>query len=319
MNRTAIACTTIAGLALVAAAIALGPLNPPSGAVVSTNKTLAEVEPRIAINATNTPGSGSYMFRISQPGSYYLTGNITGDVDKVVIGINANNVTIDLNGFTIFGNPSSTAFAAGVAYAGLPTNFTIRNGTIRDFASGSGIDLVGIANATITDLQFINNSQYGIRGGTNFTIERCFARGGTVGISVGSNGIASHCSVASAATGLELNGSCIVHDCQVNSATTALSCTGGNIVRNNIFRCGASGLPVGTGISTNSFDNRFEANHISFATTGISLGTSGNVVSRNTFSRVTSPIFNGAGNIIAPIINSGTIGTNTNPDANIQQ
>ena len=62
------------GVGLVAIA---GDLNPPAGSVAPTMKTLDEVEPRIAINAVNTPGDSNSVYRISQPGSYYLTGNVT--------------------------------------------------------------------------------------------------------------------------------------------------------------------------------------------------------------------------------------------------
>jgi len=55
-----------------------GDLNPPPGPVASTMKTLSEVEPRIAVNSINTPGDADSLFKITQPGSYYLTGNITG-------------------------------------------------------------------------------------------------------------------------------------------------------------------------------------------------------------------------------------------------
>lgn len=64
----------VAGLAGVAALSALssranaGPLTPPGGAVAPSGKTLTEVEPRIAINATNTPGNASVLYRIAQPG-----------------------------------------------------------------------------------------------------------------------------------------------------------------------------------------------------------------------------------------------------------
>jgi hypothetical protein len=55
----------VLGAAAVMIAIA-GPLNPPSGAVSSTYKTLSEVEPRIAINATNTPGDADSVYKITQ-------------------------------------------------------------------------------------------------------------------------------------------------------------------------------------------------------------------------------------------------------------
>jgi hypothetical protein len=80
MSRTPVACIAITSTALLAASAILtaGPLGPPAGPVASSYKTLTEVEPRTAINAANTPGDATSLFKITQPGSYYLTGNITG-------------------------------------------------------------------------------------------------------------------------------------------------------------------------------------------------------------------------------------------------
>ena len=65
----------IAALAAMLATIVLaGPLTPPAGPVAPTPGP----EPRIPINATNTPGDADSLFRITQPGSYYLTGNLLG-------------------------------------------------------------------------------------------------------------------------------------------------------------------------------------------------------------------------------------------------
>src|SRR6478672_5324618 len=100
---------SLAGPVLVAAVVATvlwvnaGDLNPPAGPVASTMKTLSEVEPRIAINATNTPGDADSVFKISQPGSYYLTGNVTGVASKYGIEIAASGVTVDLAGFELTG------------------------------------------------------------------------------------------------------------------------------------------------------------------------------------------------------------------------
>lgn len=95
----------VALLAGLAASVALaGPLDPPSGPVAPTMKTLTEVEPRIAINAANTPGNAAALYVISQPGSYYLTGNVTGVAGKTsVLASCGGRVTIDLNGFQITG------------------------------------------------------------------------------------------------------------------------------------------------------------------------------------------------------------------------
>jgi len=75
------AVASLAGLFIAYSAWA-GPLDPPAGPVTSTYKTLTEVEPRTAINTTNTPGDADSLFKITQPGSYYLTGNITGVAAK---------------------------------------------------------------------------------------------------------------------------------------------------------------------------------------------------------------------------------------------
>jgi len=69
-------------LGFATAAASAGPLNPPAGPITSTHKTLTEVEPRIPISSTTTPGDATSLYRISQPGSYYLTGNITGQAGK---------------------------------------------------------------------------------------------------------------------------------------------------------------------------------------------------------------------------------------------
>src|SRR5438093_7800183 len=100
---------SLSALALIAAAGVLygGPLDPPAGPVTSTYKTLTEVEPRTAVNAVNTPGDFNSLFKISQPGSYYLTGNITGVASKHGIEIVASGVTLDLNGFDLLGAPGS--------------------------------------------------------------------------------------------------------------------------------------------------------------------------------------------------------------------
>lgn len=108
----------------VATALGQGSLTPP-GSPAPAMKSLAEIEPRTPIK--------SVPFLIAQPGSYYLATNLTvasGDA----ITINANNVGLDLNGFTI----SSTESPAGTSFAirlggnseNAVTNITIINGFI---------------------------------------------------------------------------------------------------------------------------------------------------------------------------------------------
>jgi hypothetical protein len=95
----------IAATGLIAAA---GDLNPPAGPVAGTMKTLTEVEPRIAINATNTPGDVNSLFKITQLGPYSLTVDITRVVgptlnrDVQVTPVNNGFSVLSFLGFTDF-------------------------------------------------------------------------------------------------------------------------------------------------------------------------------------------------------------------------
>src|SRR5262245_2012030 len=121
----------IISLALIAAGtfIAAGPLSPPAGPVASSYKTLSEAEPRVAINSLVGTGGPTWTYSINQPGSYYLTGNLVGENGKRVVRIGADNVTIDLNGFTIDGSAGATRGIDGETLDA--NNVTVRNGTIR--------------------------------------------------------------------------------------------------------------------------------------------------------------------------------------------
>lgn len=178
--RTCLAATAVA---LIASAALAGPLNPPAGAVGASMKTLGEVEPRTAINAANTPGDSDSVFKITQPGSYYLTGNLTGVSGKCGIEITVSNVTIDFAGFTLTGVAGSLD---GVRTSGVPCHNTVlRNGTIVDFAQ-DGVDLTFAGAGTggsIENVHARGNGQNGISCGISFTVSRCTAT------SNGGNGI----------------------------------------------------------------------------------------------------------------------------------
>lgn len=76
-----------------------------------------------------TGDSGGFPVTITAPGSYRLTSNlVTGGTNTTLIEINANNVTLDLNGFALIGPATCTG-----------TPVTSCSGT----GSGFGVDING--------------------------------------------------------------------------------------------------------------------------------------------------------------------------------
>lgn len=325
-----------AGVALTRKAAA-GPLNPPAGPVTSTHKTLTEIEPRIAVNATNTPGDLNSAFRISQPGSYYLMGNITGVSGKHGIKIEADGVTLDLNGFTVAGVPGSLS---GIFMPGFRDNVVVRNGHVRGWG-GSGlstrIDIGriehisaannggwGIDNASdttfmthIVSCDVRNNGALvaftgGIRGATTTFIKDCLSDRNTgVGILAGSVGMVVDCvSHANTGHGIVANNLGIVRGCVSHGNTgdgieVAVNC----LVVDNL--CASNGAGVGNGANIHAVftDNRIEGNSCTGADRGIDVDFAGNVIIRNTCSGGTVNWDIVANNVVGPILDRSAPGS----------
>src|SRR5450631_3519420 len=142
---------------------AQGSLTPP-GAPAPTMKSLDQVEPRTPVDTNNTPGNVSFEFYINQPGSYYLTAKIVGVSGKSGIGISANNVTLDLNGFLVQG--VSSGLVNGIFTYNTCTNITIRNGTISGWNRGAN----SYANSEVLEHLIVYANDYGIQCGNSVAI-----------------------------------------------------------------------------------------------------------------------------------------------------
>ena len=220
---------------------AQGSLTPP-GAPAPTMKTLAQVEPRTPIS---TQG-----IIITQPGSYYLTTNLTGGA-TTGLEINADNVVLDLNGFAIIGAPGTTGIYVDDGH----TNTCIRNGTVQNWintgvsagraynfqadhlmVSGNGRGIFAGTNATISSCTVRSNSifgisceqgslilectvgntgQSGISSGAGSTVKDCAVQGNSFdGINVGESSIISGCTArANGFNGIFVSANCTVNDC----------------------------------------------------------------------------------------------------------
>ena len=183
----------LAAGALLAGKATAGPLTPPPGPIAPTPGP----EPRIAVNSTNTPGDPNTMFRITQPGSYYLTGNLIGQPGKHGIAITADNVTLDLCGFTLFGAPNSRS---GIVFTGVNINIAVHNGTIRQWtASGLALTPGGEnSKALAADLLVFQNGTNGINLPAASIVRNCVSsNNGGDGIRTGSNSVVIDCSASS--------------------------------------------------------------------------------------------------------------------------
>ena len=128
-----------------------GSLEPPASPA-STMKTLDQVEPRIPIPGSSTAVS---EYLINESGSYYLSGDRLCSGNGIMV--NADNVTIDLMGYSLIGtNPDN----AGVSMV-VKKNVEIRNGTIREFGCGIYESSVGEGNRVI-NVRVVLNHKIGI-------------------------------------------------------------------------------------------------------------------------------------------------------------
>lgn len=211
--------TMVLTLSLTAAGALAGPLDPPPGPISPTGKTIAETEPRRAINSTNTPGDSNSAFKITQPGSYYLTQNylILGLFDDLHgIEIAANNVTIDFNGFSLTGIGGS--LNGIVSDGGNYRDITIRNGTLQTFDTGIDLDRMDGTEVVIENMQVLRNDNAGIVI-TNGHIRNCIVKeNGSTGIIVTADGIIEGCSVIdNDSHGIDVGTGMIIRDCIVRS------------------------------------------------------------------------------------------------------
>lgn len=150
---------------------AQGPLVPP-GVPAPLMKTIEQLEPRIPIDAVNTPGDAGSVYRITQPGHYYLTAPLIGEPFKRGITIIASDVTIDLMGFPVLGVSGATI---GIVTEGPFSNITLRNGMVAEWPN-DGINLAngGLGSgALIENVQVVHNGQRGLLPHHNAVVRGC--------------------------------------------------------------------------------------------------------------------------------------------------
>jgi hypothetical protein len=306
---------------------AQGSLTPP-GAPAPTMKTLAQIEPRFPISVLPT--------NITLSGSYYVVANLVGVAGTNGITITTNNVTVDLNGFSLIGVPGSQD---GIAVAILNNNIAIINGTVRNWG-GNGISGSG-QGTRVQQVHSRSNAVLGIRVFGPALIKECTASGNLVGIYTVDGSIIEHCAAfLQTGAGFQIGGSCVVRACaaRLNSgagivqgsggssvilenscsmnASVGISVCYGNLIRNNTCDSNGTAVADGAGIETRCGANRVEDNLVTGNGIGIRCFENGKeMVFRNTAKGNMVTNYQGLiGNDFGPI---GTAATATSPWANI--
>jgi parallel beta-helix repeat protein len=267
-----------------------GPLTPPLPPA-PTGKPLTEVEPRIAVIPQNVPGDATGLFVITQPGSYYLVGDVTGESGKSGIVIGANNITLDLMGFHVAGVPGALN---GIRVSGFRSGVVIRNGSVSGWPQ-SGVT-ASIDSGLIENIHATNNGQWGITqsGGYSARIIGCSAYGngsGGVdfgGIRVGECALVDSCQAReNTGSGIKASRACLITNCvALENAGTGI-----DVLRECVVTANSSTANTTNGIRATEEFNHIERNHCVSNTTGIRLdgsnnGVRDNIVRSNSFNYI---------------------------------
>jgi parallel beta-helix repeat protein len=199
-------------------------------------KTLAQVEPRIPISAAN--------YTITQSGSYFLTTNIIAASGQSGIVVMADDVTLDLNGFTLSGaGTNSGLFGIYQGYAW--RNLRILNGSIVQWGkdAGAGISVSGDGN-WIDHVLFATNVT-GLFVGPNCKIGNCVVAYNGYGLRAGPGSAISACLIYKNIQGIVAESGCLVKDCVasenddigiwVGAHSVVVDCTASYNAKDGIF------------------------------------------------------------------------------------
>jgi hypothetical protein len=241
-TRIILVVTILSPWSLLLSAFGQGSLTPP-GFPAPTMKSLDQIEARTPIS--------SAPFLINQPGSYYLTTNMSVGAGAV-ISIATNDVVLDLNGFYVKGG-------SGIFVSASVTNLTVRRGCVRNTNTGGhGIGFAGIPNCRVEDVTIIGCGGNAIEVGDNAVVRRCIIDGnngfGVVATPIsGANAVVEDCVIRSNTFGgISLSTApAVVQNCVVQGNGTNGIALGANsrVKGCQVIQSQNLGVTVGTGSS----------------------------------------------------------------------
>ncbi|KAA3608116.1 MAG: right-handed parallel beta-helix repeat-containing protein [Planctomycetota bacterium] len=178
----------------------------------------------------------SLPFTIDQCGSYFLTDCLTGVSGSHGIQIQADDVTLDLNGFSLIGVAGSWS-GIDAGFNNLK-NIVVKNGTIRDWGQ-DGINVGqnganGPVNGHFSNLKLFNNGGNGLDAGRASTVVDCSAHlNGAVGILSHDHSLLIRCRSSENQFGIVTVSDSVVKDCSAfNNAQDGITTGDGAVVEN---------------------------------------------------------------------------------------
>ena len=290
LHPTACACFLAAGLAVF-------------GPVVSADEGVLEINIHCALSGGCFPGdSAGFPVTIANPGSYRLTSGLdlslgSGATENITgIVVNADDVVIDLNGFTIAGStfctgvpPSMSCSPSGSGIGiegatGGAVNTVVRNGNIR----GMGANGVSLGdNARLADLRLRHNNGIGAALGAGAVVSRCIVTRNGGGIDAGARSrVRSVVAVDNTGDGMAVGQySAVAHSVARNNTIGIDANTGARVRENSVAANNGSGFGVritnsaGTVLNNTIQDNVGPG--LDCDTSGGQTGYGGNAIGRN--------------------------------------
>jgi hypothetical protein len=255
----------LVGLALLAAPLAAG------DGVVEINQTVVEQ----GLPPCN--GGAGFPCVIDKGGSYRLTGNLEAPAGYGGISIAADNVTLDLGGFTVQGHGGATSgIAAAVSTI---KGVAVTHGVVTGFAAG-----VALADSSrVVEVTASGNTGHGISVGRSSQVDRCVARGNTLyGIWVVEGSRVTGCNADSTLVGFAAVGSIVTASTASGNSGDGFEFTGSVLTDNVAVGNGSNGFI--SMITGNPTRRCHLSRSIALSNTGLGLQAMGNLAYEdNTF------------------------------------
>lgn len=223
------------------AALALAALFAATGADASDGRT--EISQADALAGDVTPGDEpGFPVRLTRAGSYVLTGDLVVEPGAAGLVVEADRVSIDLNGFRILGSVTCEDDGGGLVCVGpvgaaavaaasdpVPSLLVVRNGFVQGFFRG----IESSGPAIVVDVVARWNGFRGIDVGPGSLVADCVADENGTGIE--------------AAAGAVLSGNVTSRNADGGLVAAAGSVVVGNVVRETGGQDGGTGATAGAG------------------------------------------------------------------------